>query len=59
MSDNLKIRQPLDAKKVNVHEQWELSYWTKQLGVSAERLKQAVQAVGPMVADVKRHLGIK
>lgn len=27
------------------------------LGVTPEQLRKAVQAVGPMVADVKRHLG--
>ncbi len=59
MSDNLKIRRPLDAKKINVNETWELDYWTKTLGVSADRLRQAVRAAGPMVDDVKRHLGLR
>lgn len=59
MSDNLKIKRPLDAKKINVNESWELDYWTKTLGVSADRLRQAVRVVGPMVDDVKRHLGIR
>lgn len=59
MSDNLKIKRPLDAKKINVNEPWELDYWTKTLNVSADRLRQAVRAVGPMVDDVKRHLGIR
>lgn len=59
MSDNLKIKRPLDAKKINVGETWELDYWTKTLNVSADRLRQAVRAVGPMVDDVKRHLGIR
>ncbi|OQZ07374.1 MAG: DUF3606 domain-containing protein [Planctomycetes bacterium UTPLA1] len=59
MSDNLKIKRPLDAKKINVNESWELDYWTKTLGVSADRLRQAVRTVGPMVDDVKRHLGIR
>lgn len=59
MSDNLKIKRPLDAKKINVNEPWELDYWTKTLNVSADRLRQAVRAAGPMVDDVKRHLGIQ
>lgn len=59
MSDNLKIKRPLDAKKINVNEPWELDYWTKTLNVSADRLRQAVRAAGPMVDDVKRHLGIR
>lgn len=59
MSDNLNIKRPLDAKKINVNEAWELDYWTKTLNVSADRLRQAVRAVGPMVSDVKAHLGIR
>jgi len=59
MPDNLNIRRPLDAKKINVNEQWELDYWTKALNVSADRLRQAVRAVGPMVSDVKQHLGVR
>jgi hypothetical protein len=57
MPDNLKIRRPLDAEKINVNEPWELAYWTKDLAVTPEQLRQAVKAVGPMVRDVKRHLG--
>ena len=59
MPDNLKRRQPEDPKRINVGEEWELDYWSQDFGVTKERLKQAVRAVGPMVADVKRHLGIR
>lgn len=58
MTDNLKIRRPLDAQKINVHEDWEVGYWTKALNVSEANLRKAVAAVGPMVKDVKRYLGI-
>ena len=57
MSDNLKIRQPQDPTKINVHEPWELNYWTTHLGVSEQKLKDAVKAVGVSVSAVKRHLG--
>lgn len=56
MADNLKNRGPADAARVNVHEAWELEHWTKRFGVSAEALKAAVKAVGPMAKDVERHL---
>jgi hypothetical protein len=58
MSDNLKIRQPQDPTKINVHESWELDYWSKKFGVSKDKLVQAVDAVGPLVAKVKQHLGV-
>ena len=57
MSDNLKIRQPEDRTKINVNEAWELKYWTQHFGVSEQKLKDAVKAVGVSVAAVKLHLG--
>lgn len=57
MSDDLSKRRPQDATKVNVNESWELDYWSKELGVTKERLKEAVKAVGTSVVAVKRYLG--
>lgn len=57
--DDLTKRGPPDRSRINVHEPWERRWWTSQLGVSEAQLIQAVNAVGPMVADVKRHLGIR
>ena len=57
MPDNLTNRGPADRARINVHESWELTYWCKELGVTPEVLKQAVQAVGVMAADVRRYLG--
>ncbi|QNM94884.1 DUF3606 domain-containing protein [Chitinimonas koreensis] len=57
MSDNLGIKQPADPKKINVNEDWEVKYWTKELGVNEATLRAAVKAVGPLVVDVRRHLG--
>jgi GTP cyclohydrolase III len=57
MSDDLKNRGPADRARINVHEDHEVRYWTQELGVSREQLVQAVQAVGVMAADVRKHLG--
>ena len=57
MTDNLHNRGPQDRARVNTSEAWELTYWTKEFGVTAEELKAAVKAVGPMVTDVRRKLG--
>ncbi|MDD2341365.1 MAG: DUF3606 domain-containing protein [Tolumonas sp.] len=57
MTDNLKIRQPQDPKKINVHESWELEYWSKKFGVTQQKLKDAVKAVGVLVTDVQRYFG--
>lgn len=57
--DNKAVRGPADRSRINVHEDYELRYWSQHFGVAPERLVAAVRAVGPMVADVKRHLGIR
>lgn len=57
MTDNLSNRGPQDQNRINTSEEWELRYWTKEFGVTEEQLKAAVKAVGPMVVDVRKHLG--
>lgn len=57
MSDDLSKKRPQDATKVNVHESWELEYWSKKFGVTKEQLKNAVKAVGVSAEAVKKHLG--
>ncbi|MGN8276734.1 DUF3606 domain-containing protein [Pseudomonas sp. SMV71] len=57
MTDNLSNRGPQDRNRINTSEEWELKYWTKELGVNEDQLKAAVKAVGPMVVDVRKHLG--
>jgi hypothetical protein len=48
---------PADRARINIHEDHEVRYWTRELGVSREQLEQAVKAVGVMAADVRKHLG--
>ena len=43
--------------RIDVSEDYEVRYWTKALGVSAEELKSAVQKVGPNVSAVREQLG--
>lgn len=59
MTDNLKIKQPLDPKKVNINQSWELQDRSKSWGVSQVKIVQAVKKVGPLVTDVKKELDIK
>jgi hypothetical protein len=56
MSDNLRIRQPEDPKQINVHEDWELQYWSNKFGITKDQLRQAVQKVGTYADDVKNYL---
>jgi hypothetical protein len=57
MSDNLEQRGQQDRNRINVNEQWEVTYWTRELGISKEELERAVKAAGPSVAAVRQHLG--
>lgn len=57
MADDLKNTGKQDDIRINVNQTWELKRWSEKLGVSEEKLRQAVKAVGPMVKDVKKYLG--
>lgn len=59
MTDSPTKTRPQDAQRVNVNQEHELRYWTDKFGVSAERLKSAVERVGPMAEDVAAELGPK
>lgn len=56
MADDLKIRQPEDRKKVNVHQDHELRDWAKSLQVTKQELRDAVDKVGPDVEEIKKYL---
>lgn len=56
MVDNLTQRNSPDSKRVNVNEVHEVRYWTQQLGVSEEELKQAVKAAGTSAEAIREHL---
>ncbi|WP_346315939.1 DUF3606 domain-containing protein [Chitinophaga sp. YIM B06452] len=52
MTDNLKNTGKQDDMRINVNQPRELKSWSLKLGVSQEKLRQAMEAVGPMVKDV-------
>ncbi len=41
---------------INVHESGEVAYWTKELGITEEKLVAAVMAAGTAVKSVRYHL---
>jgi hypothetical protein len=55
MSDDLSRQKPADPNRINIHEEWELAYWTKLLGTTEGDLRNAVQAVGPHTDAVRKH----
>jgi hypothetical protein len=48
-----------DRNLISLTQEHEVRYWTKALGVSEERLRDAVQRVGHSAAKVRLDLGIK
>jgi hypothetical protein len=55
MDDKNNVGSP-DRDKINIHENYEVEYWTKTLGISAEELRKAVQAAGTSADDVRKHI---
>lgn len=55
--DDLKNRGQQDRSKINMHEEHEVKYWTKQLQVSKDDLQKAVDKVGNSAAAVRKQLG--
>lgn len=56
MADDLKETGRQDDERINVDQDHELSYWSEKLGVSRDRLREAVAKAGPMVKNVQQHL---
>lgn len=57
MPDNLNIRQPEDAKKINLNQPYEVSYWCNQFECTEKELRDAVYIVGNNAEAVRKYLG--
>jgi hypothetical protein len=55
--DDLKKKGAADRSKINMHEPWEVDYWTQELGVSKGELAKVVKKVGNSAAAVRKELG--
>lgn len=56
MADDLKQTGKPDDQRIDVDQDHELSYWSKKLGVSRDKLRETVAKTGPMVKNVEREL---
>jgi hypothetical protein len=54
MADDKSNRGPADRARINIHEPYEMEYWSKELGVTPERLRELVGKHGVMAADIRR-----
>jgi hypothetical protein len=53
MSDDPTKRGPADRTRINVNEPYELEYWSKELKVSRDQLKELVKQHGPSVSALR------
>jgi len=53
MADDPAKKQPQDANRVNLSEDYEVRYWTEALGVFPEKLKQLVGEHGNSAAKIR------
>ena len=56
MSDDTSQRGPKDGKQIHVNEDYELAYWTKELGVDTEELIKLVDKHGTSAEAVRKAL---
>jgi uncharacterized protein DUF3606 len=54
--DNLTKKDQPDRSKINMHEDYEVKYWTKELGVTRGRLQKAIEKVGNSASAVRKEL---
>ena len=54
--DDLKLTGRQDRGKINLHEDHEVRYWTRQLNVTRDELLAAVEKVGNSAAAVRKQL---
>jgi hypothetical protein len=55
MDSKDKVGSP-DRDRINVNENYEVEYWSKELGVSPDKLRQVVKDAGTSVKAVKEYL---
>jgi hypothetical protein len=56
MSDDKNARGAQDRSRIALGEDYEVRYWTKELGISKEQLQAAVAAVGNSAEKVREYI---
>ena len=56
MVDDTSNRGPQDRSRINLDQDFEVSYWTKALGCSEEQLRAAVRNVGASADKVREYV---
>ena len=56
VSNDGLLRGPADPKRIDIHAPAEMRHWVREIGRPAAKLNEAVNAVGPLVCDVRDYL---
>jgi hypothetical protein len=56
VADDIGLHQGRDPGRINTSEDHDLRYWSKQLGVTEDKLMEAVRYVGNSVQKVREYL---
>lgn len=51
-----RVPHAQDYWRVNLSEDWEVTFWTREFGCTEAALREAVRAVGECAGDVRAHL---
>jgi len=57
MTDDTNNRGPQDRSRIAMGEDYEVEYWTKELGVSRDELETVMKRVGSSAKAVREALG--
>ena len=57
MADDKTNRHRPDRSQINMHEDYEVKYWSKHLGVSREELQRVIDKVGNPLQRCARSWG--
>ncbi|WP_336757158.1 DUF3606 domain-containing protein [Pantoea sp. USHLN298] len=53
MKNPIQRRSPEDLSRVELREQWQITYWTQELKTTQERLTRAIRETGPEADHVR------
>jgi hypothetical protein len=56
MPEDTRNRGHRNRDRIDVTQEQECRYWSGKLGVSVDRIRDAVKHVGPIAKDVEHHL---
>jgi hypothetical protein len=56
MPDDKNKTRPQDSSRINIHEPYEVQYWSTKFGCTKSQLEAAVKAVGVSATAVEKYL---